>query len=176
MRIVFSLVFFSLFASSLWSQFLERDVVASAGDYFTNAQANVTLEFTIGEMTMVETFFANGHFLTQGFHQPDHKEGVFIDEETQIFEEFVVYPNPASEAVNIRYTLRSPGSLSFELISMNGVKLYQQENHPYLGGSDRYSIDLERLAQGMYFVKATYISTDERIEISEFTKLSVIKK
>ena len=173
MRVVLSLVFLCLFAGSAWSQLLEREVVASAGDFFSNSQANVTLEFTVAEMTMVESFFANSHWLTQGFHQPDFKEvGI---EETDIFEEFVVFPNPANEEVNIRYSLRKPGTLSFQLLSMNGVRLYELNDHPYLGGSDLHQIDLDRLAQGMYFVKATYISTDERIEITEFTKLSVIK-
>lgn len=173
MRIVFCLIFSVLMAGFSFSQSLERFVVASAGDYFVNTQANVTLEFTVAEMSMVETFFANGFFLTQGFHQPEFKE-VGIPE-TDIFEEFVVYPNPASEQVNIRYTLNEPGTLSFQLISMNGVLLYEQENHPYQGGQDQYQIELEQLSQGMYFVKATYISRDGNREISEFTKLSVLK-
>ena len=49
------------------SQSIERDVVASSGDYFENA--GVSLSWTLGELA-VETYTAGNITLTQGFQQP----------------------------------------------------------------------------------------------------------
>lgn len=171
-QLILFFLFFPL-GLSLFSQSIERFVVASAGDYFTNTQANVSLEFTVGEMTMVESFYANNHWLTQGFHQPENKETSI--EETNIFEEFVIFPNPASDQARVRYQLMKPGTLSLRLINMAGVVLLEMEEFPYWGGEDMQEIQLDRLAQGMYFVEATYHSLDGSVEISEMKKLSVVK-
>lgn len=64
----FFIVFFLvIFSNTLFAQSLEREVVASAGDYVQNTEG--ALSYAVGESTVV--LGNNGvNFLTQGFQQP----------------------------------------------------------------------------------------------------------
>ena len=57
---------FVVATSLCFSQSIERDVVASSGDYFEGA--NVSLSWTLGEIA-TETYTAGNIILTQGFQQ-----------------------------------------------------------------------------------------------------------
>ena len=68
---------FLLITSHLFAQSIERDVVASSGDYFENA--NGSLSWTLGELA-TETYISGNAILTQGFQQPgDMLQGFALD-------------------------------------------------------------------------------------------------
>jgi len=72
---LFSMVLIT--ATAGFSQSIERDVVASSGDYFEGA--NASLSWTLGEIA-VETYTAGNNILTQGFQQPSSLiSGITLD-------------------------------------------------------------------------------------------------
>ncbi len=149
-------------------------VYASAGDYFENSAAGASLSFTVGEMSMVETFFANQHFLTQGFQQPE-VTAINVADAAEIMEEFVIFPNPASDHLNIRYQLRYPGELSLQMINLNGVAVLPVQETRYTGGLREDQLQLEGLAQGMYMLRVVYESPKRGAEHVSYHKINVIK-
>jgi len=58
------------------SQSIERDVVASSGDFFEGD--NISLSWTLGEIA-VETYDNGSNILTQGFQQPGITLRIYVD-------------------------------------------------------------------------------------------------
>ena len=69
-------------------------VIASGGGY--DATGNISISYTIGEMTAVETAGNGNIYLTQGFQQPEAgtQTGVGISDLSAPGYELLVYPNP----------------------------------------------------------------------------------
>lgn len=160
---------------TLSAQSVTPFVYATAGDYFENSAAGASLSFTVGEMSMVETFFANNHFLTQGFQQPEVTP-IAVTDELDIFEEFLIFPNPANDHLNIRYSLRYPGDLSLQLVNLNGVTVIPAMDIKYTGGFQEDLMPLEEIAQGMYILQVHYQSTRRGIDHLSHHKINVIKQ
>ena len=85
---------FTLFASISVSA---QEVVATQGDSYSNASANI--DFTIGEM-IIDTETDGNNDLTQGFHQTNWK---FVGlEDFAPNYEATIFPNPTEDVLNIR--------------------------------------------------------------------------
>lgn len=155
------------------AQTLSPFVLGVAGDVFSNTQANVSLAFTVGEMAMVETFQSQNNFLTQGFHQPElNLVGI---EEEDYFYEFVVFPNPANEVLNIRYRLRIPGIVEMRMVNMNGVQVLDTYQDRFVTGLKEDALNLDQLAQGLYFLQVSYRVPSRKIEHHQNYKINIIK-
>ena len=117
-RLVLAVILF-ISCHLVYGQSVTPQVVASGGGYWVNAQANLSISFTVGEMSQVETFSAQGYHLTQGFQQPNFDlVGLQEQDFVNLFE---VFPNPADAFLNVRYDLLHPGTLSMHLFDLNGV-------------------------------------------------------
>lgn len=157
------------------AQMLTPTVVASGGEYFFNAAANASLSTTIGEMTMVETFAASSHFLTQGFQQPEEKkEGIWV-EESDYFELFEVFPNPASDRLNVRYKIKYSGNIQLRFFDMNGVEVLSPYTQAYHGGLQLEELDVSVLSQGMYFLQISFDSPVSQLNDFQFHKINIIR-
>ena len=171
---LFALCFLFCSITQLNAQMLTPFVTAAAGDYFTNSQANASLSFTVAEMTMVETFPAvNGIMLTQGFQQP-LMQLVGIENEDFVFE-FVVFPNPASDRLNFRYTLQHPGQVRMKWTDMRGVEVLSNYEDQYTGGQVEDYFDLQPISQGMYFLHVSYDVPGKKIAHKSIYKINVIQ-
>ena len=156
------------------AQSLTPFVVASAGDYFVNTNANAALSFTVGEMAMVETFQNTNNILTQGFHQPEEPQ-VSIGDGVDYINEFLVFPNPAQDHLNVRYRLAFPGQVKLSMVDLHGVEVLPPYEDRYIGGLHEDQLQLDRLSQGMYVLKATYDVPARGIHHISFYKINVIK-
>lgn len=172
-KILFFLGAFSI-ASHGWSQSLEPFVISPAGAVFVNSNANASLSFTIGEMAMVETFQNSGFFLTQGFQQPKY-EAISVAEEDDFVEEFIVFPNPANDFLNIRYRFRFSGEVRLQMVNLNGVQVLSPYEDRYMGGLKEDMLSLDNLAQGMYVLQVMYDIPAKNIHHISYHKINVIK-
>jgi hypothetical protein len=155
------------------AQMLTPFVTAAAGDYFFNTQANAALSFTIGEMTMVETYPSNnGFMLTQGFQQPV-QQLVAIQDQDFAFE-FVVFPNPASDRLNFRYDLQYAGLVQMHWTDMRGVEVLNHYQDRYSGGQVEDYFDLNGIASGMYFLHVSYDVPGKGIAHNSIYKINVL--
>ena len=77
---------------------LERQVIASTGNYSTSA--NLRLSSTAGEAA--STSLINGSFrLTQGFQQPTTDEITDIDVSEALLVNYQIYPNPTVDRLTV---------------------------------------------------------------------------
>lgn len=116
-----------LFSVLLWrtglSQTITPDVLTTSGDYFTNA--NNSLSWTIGEC-ITETYSSANNKLTQGFQQSSYNI-TSVEENANSTLSVLVYPNPASNFINIKTDSPSLRKMKVELFDITG-KLIQSES------------------------------------------------
>lgn len=99
MKNLFVLAISLLISGLISAQSIERDVVASSGDYFDNG--SVSLSWTLGEIA-TETYTAGNVILTQGFQQPGSTmQGFSLD--------LKVFLNGPFNGTNMNATLNSNG-------------------------------------------------------------------
>lgn len=129
------------------SQNLEQHVIGTGGEEFSSSTASLT--WTLGE-TFTETYQANNHFLSQGFHQ-----GVLIisslPKDQDEGPEIKAYPNPVNDKLFVE--IRDLG-LPYQIIDLSGEILYRgnltdETNEIYLG----------HLKPGVYFLSVNQKKT-----------------
>ena len=102
-------------AVSLYGQ--KQEVIASAGGY--NSAGGISISWTLGE-TIIPTFKApdNSIILTHGFQQ----QLIVTTIEENIFElvNVTVYPNPASDILNIRFDEPLDGRVDVYVLNQRG--------------------------------------------------------
>ncbi len=148
------LMLFFAFAAN--AQMLTPTVIASTGGYSQNA--NGSLSYTVGEMTMVQTFSANGNILTQGFQQPNDNITGLIDMTKDEFGSFVVYPNPAVDNLWFGFLLPEEGKVEITLYNAIGQKISDVYNTNYDSGKIVEQLNVSLYAAGMYILTMNFVS------------------
>ena len=123
MKKIILLAFSILCCFTIYGQELSRKVIGSSGDYHKGT--NVTLSWTIGE-TIVETFIGANSILTQGFQQSSYSVTGIKKLEDSGFQ-IKVFPNPASDFINISFITKEKTSVLIELIDLNGKILLNEK-------------------------------------------------
>lgn len=157
-KLYISAVSLFVFAVAAHAQSLSPTVIASTGGYSTNG-GQYTLSYTVGEMTMVQTFSAGNNILTQGFQQPNDSLVLGLLDLTQDeFGSFVVYPNPAVSNVWYGFSFPESGRLNISLYDVLGQKLLNAYEANYTTGKTVEQLTVSNYAAGMYFLNVSFIS------------------
>jgi hypothetical protein len=130
---------------------VKQEVISSAGGYNKSADNSISISWTLGE-TIVPTFTSQDGslILTHGFQQKLIPTAV---EET--FEETVkvtIFPNPASEMINIQFQSPTDQEILLYLLDSRGsvVKTDKIET-----ATVEKTIDFQDLPAGIYFIRLT---------------------
>ena len=158
-KVLLSAVVVFVTAMSVNAQMLTPTVIASAGAFSSNA--NGSLSYTVGEMTMVQTFSANNNILTQGFQQPNDITTGLIDLTQDEFGSFVVYPNPAIDNANFGFQLPEAGKVSITLFNTLGQKVSDVFYTNYENGKIVQPFSVSNFASGSYFLTLTFTSAKD---------------
>jgi hypothetical protein len=130
-----ALVLFSLFATIYVSA---QEVVATQGDSYSNATANI--DFTIGEV-IIATGTDGTNDLTQGFHQTNWN---FVGlEDFAPNYEATIFPNPTEDVLNIRTSAFE--NVTYTLYDAQG-KLVMKN----MLSAEQTPIQVSQLAPGSY--------------------------
>ena len=166
---LFSTVLLSL---GLNAQMLTPTVISSTGGFATNG--GTSLSYTVGEMTMVQTFTANGNILTQGFQQPTDKVTGLLDLTQDAFGSFVIYPNPAVD--NFWFGLRLPeaGKVTIAMFDVLGQKVADVYESNYDNGKVVQQTNVSNYAAGFYLLTMTFKSDKDGKEHITTKKFQVI--
>jgi hypothetical protein len=156
MKNIYFLLITTLLSLSVKAQMLTPTVISSTGGFSSNA--NGSISYTVGEMTMVETFSANGNILTQGFQQPNDNILGLIDLSQDEFGSFVVYPNPAVDNAWFGFQMPESGRVSIALFNDLGQKVADVYNANYETGKTVEQVNVSKFAAGMYFLTMTFTS------------------
>jgi hypothetical protein len=166
MKTIFITIGLSLLTPILLkSQSVLPAVLSSSGDFYSNASGMV--QWTLGE-TMVETYNTSGHFITQGFHQPDVLATAAPTYQMSN-EQIGLYPNPATDHITLEFGQNSEGNYQIDIYNSLGqiVKTQQYSSTNF----SRLEISLDGLANGAYFVRMNKKDSTE-IKSFHFNKAS----
>lgn len=127
------------------AQSVSPEVIASAGDSYTNASGSIS--WTLGE-PMGETYSSANNILTQGFQQP-------WDFGTNVSNPFTpvnaeLFPNPTTDFVNLQFGNNSNGLYVIEVCNALGQQISSSQfvATPFA----RTSVSLVDFADGFYFI------------------------
>ncbi len=158
------LILFSLlvFSKTLFAQSLEREVIASSGDYIENGFGS--LSFTVGEAT-IQLAMDGTHILTQGFQQP--YKNVVIPVE---FGDFSVQKQDKFVQLNW-FTYSERNSLRFDIERSDDAKsFYKIAEMKAIGASavrhDYHAFDKSPL-DGINYYRLRQIDVDGRESFSK---------
>lgn len=156
------------------AQMLTPTVISTTGGYSSNGTNS--LSYTVGEMTMVETFHANGNYLTQGFQQPTDTTFVgLLDLTADDFGSFMVYPNPAVDNLWFGFQLSEQGKVSIVMYDELGQKLSDVYHASYDAGKVVQQLDVAKYASGLYFLTMNFVSDKDGKEKTMTKKFQVIR-
>lgn len=120
------------------------------------------LEWSVGELTMIETFSTPNNFYTQGVLQPCTDKPV-KDPLTVLFEkgEYALFPNPTKGLFELDILLAVKGQLRIQLVDGLGRVLETREYH-YDGCGKIERFDISRFPDGIYTLHTTLKADEPR--------------
>jgi hypothetical protein len=68
------------------------------------------------------------------------------------FSNLLIYPNPASQLVNIEFTISEPQNVSIEILSLKGESLFN-DNLSYFKGPYHKAFDVSAFTKGIYMLR-----------------------
>ena len=172
MNKIYTLILIAFTAASVNAQMLTPTVISSTGGFSSNAAGS--LSYTVGEMTMVQTFSANGNILTQGFQQPNDNVTGLIDLTQDEFGSFVVYPNPAVDNVWFGFQLPEAGKVQVSLYNAIGQKISDVYHTSYDNGKIVEQVNVSQYAAGVYFFTMNFVSDKDGKVHTSSKKFQVI--
>ena len=155
------------------AQMLTPTVIASTGGFSSNA--NGSFSYTVGEMTMVQTFSNANNILTQGFQQPDGNVTGLIDVPQNDLGSVILYPNPAVDYSWLGFQFLKPGKITVELFNETGQKLADVLSTNYESGKATSLLNTSMLAAGSYFISLHFINSADGSKQDISKKFLVIK-
>jgi hypothetical protein len=140
---VFGLVLLML-AFTLNGQ-VKQEVIASAGGY--NVNGGLSISWTLGE-TIIPTFTNGNLTLSHGFQQ--QLIVTAIEENIDIAVNIKIYPNPASDIVNISFEEPVDGEINLTILDSQG-KLVKRD--VIESAMTEKQINLQELPAGIYYLR-----------------------
>lgn len=145
------------------AQSLSPTVIASSGGFFSNA--NGSLSYTVGEMTMVQTFTSSNNILTQGFQQPNDNIVGLLDFVKDPTGTFVLYPNPVVDKLWFGFEFAQPGSVAVAAYNGIGQKVADIYTGEYQTGKTVKEYVINTLAAGPYYLSLSYTGKDGKQQL-----------
>lgn len=141
--LILILVFFALSVSAQ----VKQEVIASAGGYDVNG--SLSISWTLGE-TIIPTFTNGGLTLTHGFQQ--QLIITTIEENLEVLVNVKVFPNPASDVVNIQFESPVDGEITLTIIDSQGRLVRRDKIESTLLEKQ---INMQDLPAGIYYIRLT---------------------
>lgn len=149
--LVLLLALFFLPFQRIFSQTIQNEVIASAGDAFL--MGNTEISWTLGE-SIIESYQSGNIFISQGFHQPIFKFFEIPEQENLVFLANI-FPNPTNRFIQIEMTGSSEmENFSLILSDIMGKILLSKLINP----DSHDQIDLVEYSQGILLLKIIRVS------------------
>ena len=121
-----------------------------------------SLDYSIGESASIAYFQSTNQIsLSSGFIQSFTPlvTGI-VNRVFEEGEEFVLFPNPATDFVRLKGALSKPGFVEFHLIDQQGRILDTYPTTYYINYLEK-EINISHLQGGTYFIRLIYSSSDD---------------
>ncbi|TAL80437.1 MAG: T9SS type A sorting domain-containing protein [Bacteroidetes bacterium] len=126
---------------------IKQEVIASAGGY--NVNGSLSISWTLGE-TIIPTFTSGNLVLTHGFQQK--LIITTVEENLDVLVDVKVFPNPASDVVNIQFEAPVDGEIIVYVLDSQGKLVKRDIIESTL---IEKQINLQDLPVGIYYLKLT---------------------
>lgn len=123
----------------------------------STAVAGNTHEWSVGEMALVNTVTTTGLVVTQGILQPMLQVTGIHDNELAL-EGMSIYPNPASDQLNIKFNLARNLEVRLKLSDISGRTQYVRKIKDH-NGAALITMDFSPYASGVYLLQV--VTTDK---------------
>ena len=122
-------------------------------------------EWSVGEMTLVNTFATSTVVLTQGILQP----GISVTEvgHTAYFQQVEVFPNPTDAIVNVRFNSLLQGTLAMRLMDMAGRVVLEQSIDVFQG-LNTTQVNMANLAGATYMLQLSLTGAGGSEEMASY--------
>lgn len=110
-----------------------------------------THEWSVGEMVLVNTVTTTGLVVTQGILQPMLQVTGIHDNELAL-EGMSIYPNPASNQLNIKFNIARDLDVVLKLTDISGREQYLKKIKSH-NGSALITMDFKPYASGVYLLQ-----------------------
>jgi hypothetical protein len=150
---------------------IENQAISNAGEFYTGSWGS--LQVNIAGEPVIETISGGNAIITQGFEQPKFK-GVGIISLPVNAPEINLYPNPATNQVNIAFNLTHAGKLSFRMFDMAGRELAGFAKQTQVGQQTE-AINLDAISQGLYMLNIVFEAVDNTKSFSVVKRFEVVK-
>jgi hypothetical protein len=156
-------------------------ILNAAGGSYDNPSSYYRYEWSFGELLLIQAFAPpdSSVLVTQGVLQPCTDQ-IGYSPFTVLFEEgdYKLFPNPTSGKFEVDFFVRTPGTMSLQLINSIGQILSKKSYH-YDGCCRIELFDISRYPDGMYFVvadlKPDVLRPGDNLEVIRHSGLKVIK-
>lgn len=118
-----------------------------------------TYEWSVAEMTMVNTGTGTNLVVTQGVLQPTTPVTSVKNIKVLGADELKVYPVPTRDMLYVQPSLNQKGDLQLALTDINGRVVLQQTAH-LATGNEKQEINMSALSAGNYFLNAVFTSSE----------------
>jgi hypothetical protein len=137
--------FYLLLVNTNYAQSIAPQSVNSGGTKLT--QSNGSLSFAVGELVVLSQTDSNGNTLGVGFTAGATLTTVSIDETDVAVLDVKVYPNPATELINIQI---NHSTLDQVVVTITDLQSKEAYNGKYAGISNVIGINTASFASGTY--------------------------
>ncbi len=156
-------------------------IINAAGGTYDNPSSYYRYEWSFGELLLIQAFAPpdSSVLVTQGVLQPCTDQ-IGLSPFTVLFEEgdYKLFPNPTSGKFEVDFFVRTPGTMSLQLINSVGQILSKKSYH-YDGCCRIELFDISRYPDGLYFVvadlKPDVLRPGDSKEIIRHSGLKVVK-
>jgi hypothetical protein len=132
------------------SNHLLRSTVGKAAipSFISSETKQFAVLHSIGQMSVIGTFFKEDHTLRQGFIQPNLFAKI-VEEDIPLDLNSLVYPNPFEEEIQILFSEVIEGNIEIAVYSLLGSMILSKKVEP----SSRIVVSLNNLASASYILK-----------------------
>lgn len=125
--------------------------LGSAGSSQTIQTTNGTYKVSqsIGQSSVIGTYYNNGYYLRQGYQQPTDKLKVITDSYIELRAK--VYPNPFSQILFISFSDFMQSDISVRIFNVEAKAIYTEVFLP----AQRIELQIEGISTGTYFLKVS---------------------
>lgn len=157
--VLFLLLFVCSPVFYLQAQVASPKVLAVGGNY--SESGGYSLSRTIGEMTIIKTFYTSSIMLTQGFQQPERKASVGITDLGMAGGAVDLFPNPANDLFRLKYEFPQSGEFQMRIYNALGQQVSERFTDSYAIGERIFTFYTAELAVGIYYVNAIFTTKDD---------------
>ena len=122
--------------------------VAGSSDQISNQTKNFTIQQSIGQPSVIGTFFYSKYTLRQGFIQPDVMAKL-IDNSIPLGLDVMAYPNPFTDYVSVAFNETIETDIQITLYDFLGRQLATRK----YASSQSVKIDFTHLSIAYYLIK-----------------------